>query len=605
MTRRLSRRRFLASSGATLAAASAAAIAGCDRGDGKGGGHSPGAASTPAPARHHGGILRAYNFDALTPDTLDPHLTQMGPIANVHSAIFSRLLRYDDVASGAIAPDLLAAMPEQPDHTTYVLKLRDGVTFHDTPRFRTAYPQTAGRALTVEDVKYSIERQINANSPQAHRFFHRSGLNNIAKIEIKDPRTVTVTTSTPTAPFLAYLAGRHAFVIASETVDASDQMTNDAALIGTGPFVLDAYEPQKRVGLRRNAAWFARDDNATEGTGRPYLDGYDAFYTPQEDQFQRIAFERANVDTTGFTDVGVLDQEHKANLSDIVLEETDAGGMLASRLLLDRAPFKDDRVRRALHLAIDRAGLAALLYPPISERPSAKLTGAVTPAMGSWAADQSALLRRPGYRSDSEGRAADIAEAKQLWSAAFGGAAAPDIRVLFAGVPRLIPDRAVAFVQRQLQDALGMAITPVVDTSGQLLIAAALARNIDGATDGVAPFTFGFEDGGLDLDDWLYPHFRSGQPMNTFRVQDAQLDSMLDEERAEFDVDARRKIGLDIQDYLLANVNARLEYLAPVERRLTWGYVGNSHMPAWYGENEHLADTWIDTSNPASGNRPA
>ncbi len=560
---------------------------------------------TPAPARQRGGILRAYNFDALTPDTLDPHLTQMGPVANVHSAIFSRLLRYDDIAAGTLVPDLLESMPEQPDRTTYVLKLRDGVTFHDTPRFRTAYPQTAGRALTAEDVKYSLERQIDANSPQAHRFFHRSGFSTIHKIDIKDAHTLTITTSAPTAPFLTYLAGRHAFIIASETVGARDQLTSDAALLGTGPFVLDAYEPRTRVSLRRNPSWFARDDNATEGTRRPYLDGYDAFYTPQEDQFQRIAFERADIDTTGFTDVAVLDQEHKANLADIVLEARDAGGMLASRLLLDRAPFKDDRVRRALHLAIDRAGLAALLYPPVSEQPSAKLTGPVTPAMGSWAADQSALLSRPGYRSDAGGRAADLAEAKQLWAAAFGGATAPEIRVLFAGVPRLIPDRAVAFILRQLQDALGLAITPVVDSSGQLLIAAALARNLDGATDGVTPFTFGFEDGGLDLDDWLYPHFRSGEPMNTYRVQDAQLDSMLDSERAEFDEDARRKIGLDIQDYLLANVNARLEYLAPVERRLTWGYVGNSHMPYWYGENEHLADTWIDTANPASHNRPA
>ena len=117
----------------------------------------------------------------------------------------------------------------------------------------------------------------------------------------------------------------------------------------------------------------------------------------------------------------------------------------------------------------------------------------------------------------------------------------------------------------------------------------------------MAPFTFGFEDGGVDLDDWLYPQFRSGAADEHLpRCRTRTLDAMLDKQRAEFDADARRKLGLDIQDYLLANVNARLEYLAPVERRLTWGYVRNSHMPIWYGSNEHLADTWLDTSHPAA-----
>ncbi|HYM16179.1 MAG TPA: ABC transporter substrate-binding protein [Dehalococcoidia bacterium] len=601
----ISRRRFIASSAATLAAAGATAIVGCERKSGAPAGTGAGPRRALTAAGSRGSVLRAYNFDALQPDTLDPHLAQMGPIANVHAAIYSRLLSCTDAGSGALAPDLLAAMPEQPDKTTYLLTLREGAGFHDTPRFRTAYPQTAGRALTAGDVQFSIERQLDANSPQARRFIHRSGFMAIDKITVTGARTLKITTTRPTAPFVSYLAGRRAFIVAPETVGAGGQIASDAGLIGTGPFVLEAFQPGKLVSLRRNAEWFARDDDRAAGIGRPYLAGYDAFYTPQEDAFQRIAFERANVDTTGFSDVRVLDQEHKANLADIVLEESDAGGLLASRLLLDRAPFKDDRVRRAIHLAIDRAGLAALLYPPVSGQASAKLTGPVTPLMGQWSIAPPELERRPGYRSDAAGRAADLAQAKQLWSAALGGQEPGEVRVLFAGVPRLIPDRAVAFVQQQLRDALGLAITPVVDPTGGVFIAAALARNIDGATDGVAPFTFAFEDGGYDVDSWLYPQFRSGQPMNTYRLQDAQLDAMLDKERGEFSTEARRKLGLDVQDYLIANVNARLEYLAPIERRLTWGYVRNSHMPAWYGETQHLADTWIDTSNPASHARPA
>ena len=603
--RRISRRQFLASSAATLAAASAAAVVGCARKRSPGAGPSRRAEQPLLPVTTRGGVLRAYDFDALAADSLDPHLTQMGPVANVHAAVFSRILRYDDERAGTLVPDLAAAMPEQPDATTYVITLRDGVKFHDTPKFRAAFPQVAGRNLTADDVKYSIERQTNKNSPQAHRFFHRSGCDVIDKIDVRDARTVAITLKAPTAPFPSFLAGRHALIIARETVDSSDQLSGDAALIGTGPFFLDSLEPGAAVHLRRNPQWFARDDEAGTGMGRPYLAGYDAFYTPQEDAFQRVAFERRSVDMTGFTDVTVLDQEHTANLSDIVLEETDGGGLLASRFLLDRAPFNDDRIRRAIHLAIDRSALAALLYPDVSERSSAKLTGPVAPVMEEWAPAQPDLLKRPGYRSDSAGRADDVAKAKQLWSAAIGDAPAGEVRVLFAGVPRLIPDRAVAFVQQQLRDILGLNIVPVVDTSGYQLIAAALARNLEAATDGVTAFTFGFEDGGVDLDGWLYPHFRSGQPQNTYRLQDAQLDAMLDKSRAEFDGAARRKLGLDIQDYLLAKVNARVEYLAPVQRRLTWGYVRNPHMPIWYGDTQHLADTWIDTAHSAWRPRPA
>ncbi len=602
--RKLSRRRFLASSGATLAAASAAAVVGCDQRDKQP--RVPGTPSTrptPMPVSTRGGILRVYNFDAMVHDALDPHLTLMGPIANMHAAIFSRLLRYDDERAGTLVPDLADGMPEQPDSTTYVIRLREGVRFHDLPKYRLAYPKTAGRSLTAADVTYSLERQVNKSGPQARRFYRAGNWNVIDKVDIQDDRTLVITLKAPTAPFLHFLAGRHAFIVPREVVDANDQANADLAMIGTGPFMLESLESQVAVRLRRNPAWFARDDGP-DGGGRPFLEGYDAFYTPQEDTFQRVAFERRIVDATGFADAAVLDQERKTNLGDIVLDESDAGGLLASRFLLDRAPFKDDRVRRAIHLAIDRQALATLLYPDMDGRPSAKLSGPVAPAIEPWALAQDDLRKRPGYRSDAAGRGEDIAEAKRLWAAALGDAPINDVKVLFSGVPRVIPERAIKGIREQLQAVLGLNIVPLTDPSGYALIASALGRNLDGATEGVTPFTFALEDGGVDLDDWLYPHFRSGQPMNTYRLQDAQLDAMLDKSRAEFDNGARRRIGLDIQDYLLAKVNARLEYLAPVERRLSWGYVRNYPMPLWYGSTQDLADTWIDTAHPSWRPRP-
>lgn len=606
MKRTISRRRFLASSGATLAVASAAAALGC-------GGKRTSRSATPGPSQHpslaavvsRGGILRVVNFDAQITDTLDPHQTMMGPIVNMHSAVFSRVLRYEDEAAGTLAPDLAEGMPEQPDRQTYIIKLRPGVRFHDAPKYRLAYPKTAGRELTADDVKFSIERQANPSSPQADLFYRQSDWAVVDRIAIQDAHTLTIVLKQPVAPFQRFLAGRHAFIISPDIVDATDRANSELAMLGTGPFMLDSLQPGTAVKVRRNPAWFARDDNrGGAGTGRPFLDGYDAVFSPQDDNNQRTLFDRAIVDATGFPDPAALATEQKTNLADIVLGETDGGGFLASRLLLDRAPFNDDRIRRAIHRAVDRKALIELLYPTIDGRPSAKLTGPVAPAMGSWALSPDDLAREPGYRSDTAGRAADIADAKQLFNAATGDKPVmSDMKVVFAGIPKAIPDRAVAALQQQLR-AIGINVVPVIDPSGFGLIVAALRRNIDGATEGVAPFTFMLEDGGVDIDDWLYPQFRSNQRMNTYRLQDAQLDAMLDQSRSEFDNNARRRLGLDIQDYLVSKVNARIEFAAPVERRLSWGYVRNYPMPMWYGSNQDLANTWLDTSQEAWRTRP-
>jgi peptide/nickel transport system substrate-binding protein len=555
-----------------------------------------------------GGVLRAYNFDAMVPDMLDPHLTQIGPIANVHSAIFSKLYKYDDERAGVVSGDVADGMPEQPDETTYIIRLRDGVRFHDAEHFRFLYPQVTGRNLQAADVVYSIQRQMNRNSVKWNRFFRRHNWSVIDSIESQGLNSVVIKLKQPVAPFLSFLAGRHAYVIPREVVDAStDEANTPVAMIGSGPFILEAFERQNVVRLVRNPQWFARDDDpGGVGTGRPFLDAYHAFYSPQEDTFQQVWFGRMAVDSTSFLDPLVLDHERKTNLGDIQLEETDAGGFLASRLLLDRAPFKDDRARRAVHLAIDRQALADLMFPPMDGRPSARLTGPVAPVMDRWAMTESELLARPGYRSDAAMREADVQEARQLWEAALGEAKGTTVlRVFFSGVPKTIAERAVPFVQRQLTDALGATVETIVDESGYAVIASALGRNIDGATEGVVHFTFGFEDGGVDLDDWVYGQFHSGQPMNTYRLQDPTLDAMLEKSRSEFDFEARQEIGIQIQDYLMGQVNARLEYCAPVSRRLSWGYVRNSHFPVWHGSDYKLASTWLDRTHPAWRRRPA
>lgn len=603
---RLSRRRFLAGSAALGAAASAAYLAGCGESEPRPVATDATPAPTPSPAAAgtRGGVLRAYNFDAQTHDALDPHQSRWGPIVNIHSAVFSKLLRYDDEITGTIAPDLAAAMPEQPDQLTYIIRLREGVRFHDGAKQAAAYPTVAGRALNAADVKFSIERQTDREGARAKRFFHAGRWAGIDAIKVPDRQTLEIRLKTPLAPFTSFLAARSSFVIAPETIDrAAGAIEHPAGLIGTGPFVLESLETGVAARLRRNPDWFARDDDPDgSGVGRPFIDGVDSFFAPQEDTFQRAAFDRRLVDATGFVDPAALDAARTTNLGDILLEETDSGSVLASRFLLDRPPFNDDRVRRAIHLAIDRRALAALLFPPMDGRASAQLSGPIAPVIERWALPPDELARRAGY---GDRRAEDIAQAKSLWSAAFGAAPPGAISVFFAGIPRTIPERAIAFLGRQLKEVLGVDVLPLVDPSGQAVIGSALGRNLDAATEGIAPCTFAFEDGGVDLDDWVYGQFRSGQPDNTYRLEDPTLDSLLDAQRAEFDEEARRKLGIDIQDYLLGNVNARIDYLAPVERRLVWGYVRGARPAIAPGSAFTLAGVWLDGTHPAWTGRPA
>lgn len=595
---RVSRRRFLTG---TVAVAGALAVAACTESP-SGGGGTPQPESTPSSAARRGGILRAYTFGALTPETFDPHQSRGGPIADVHSAVFSRLYRYSDDVAGTIVPDLAKAMPEQPDELTYIIPLREGVTFHDTPGVRTAFPTVAGRPLDSEDVRQSIERQLNLNSPRSSRFLRAGQLSVIERVVTPNRRTVTIRLKRPVAPFLAMLAAPQAHVIARETVDTSiDEMATASTLVGSGPFTVDSFEPGVVVRLRRNTAWFAANDGAVASGPQPWLDGIDAYFSPQESAFQRAAFERQAVDVTELSDVEQFERVRATTLADVSIDEAESGCVLASRLLVDRAPFKDDRIRRAVHLAIDRRALAAVLYPPFDGRDSARLSGPIPPALSRWAISGDKLVKTAAYRED---RAAAIAEAKQLMSAALGDGVIAAVPAIFAGVPKAIAGPAAEAVRRQLAETIGMRLVPVIDPTGDVLLGGALRRNVEGAAEGAVLFTFGLEGAGADLDDHVY-QFRSGQTANTYRNEDATLDDMIDRQRSEFDEDARRQIGHDIQQYLLGKANVRIEYLAPVQRRLRWGYARDVHQALCFGGSERLAGAWLDTGHPAWSTRPA
>src|SRR5262249_14274054 len=99
-----------------------------------------------------GGILRVRGYD---PPHFDHHQTISFKTNTTLSLVHSTLVRYK--VGPEIPPGMFTVEPhlaerwEQPDDTTYVFHLRQGVKWHNKPPLN-------GRELVAEDVKFTFDR---------------------------------------------------------------------------------------------------------------------------------------------------------------------------------------------------------------------------------------------------------------------------------------------------------------------------------------------------------------------------------------------------------------------------------------------------------------
>ena len=125
----------------------------------------------------------------------------------------------------------------------------------------------------------------------------------------------------------------------------------------------------------------------------------------------------------------------------------------------------------------------------------------------------------------------------------------------------------------------------------------------EGTVRGTMPFTWRYDNGWIDLDDWVYPYFHSKSSANVHRISDAQLDSLLDAQREAFDFEERQDLGYQIQRYFLENVLARLDYASYYMLWVAWPYYKNFRPATFFGNSFHLANAWLDRSDPVWGSR--
>src|SRR6058998_3236423 len=226
-----------------------------------------------------GGILRVRGWD---PPHFDPHLTRNFMTMTTLSFVYSKLLRHKvgpGVAPGSfsVEPDL-AERWEQPDDTTYVFHLRKGVRWHNKPPVN-------GRELVAEDVKFTFDRFLTEpGNPE------RQLLEAVDRVEVVDRYTVKFCLKEPFVWLLNILASAICmWIIAPEVVEHYGDLKKVETAIGTGPFLLERYEPNVKIVFRRNPGYFRQ--------GLPYVDGVE--WLILDDESTALAMYR-----TGQLDVG-------------------------------------------------------------------------------------------------------------------------------------------------------------------------------------------------------------------------------------------------------------------------------------------------------------
>jgi peptide/nickel transport system substrate-binding protein len=288
--------------------------------------------------------LPAYSFDPFGHDELFSIW--------VNQQVYESLVSYD--WQGRLEPGLAVSW-KRPDAKTWEMELRRGITFHD------------GTPFTSADVVFSIERAKAETSPW------RTSLSSIAGVETVDADTLRFTAATDNPipwedlPGLAIMSKawteRHGAELPSQLGDDMWDYVETHAN-GTGPFMLEEFEPGERMLLVRNPDWWGwaqhphnidrivqtRVDDPARGAQLLFAGEIDLLQSPPADQLERIA-----------ATPGLKILKAQTNLV-LYVGFDQASPQLRSSNVKGRNPFADRRVRQAFYQGIDIGHIVEALH---------------------------------------------------------------------------------------------------------------------------------------------------------------------------------------------------------------------------------------------------
>jgi oligopeptide transport system substrate-binding protein len=311
-------------------------------------------------ARHETAVEAGYRTAVLhvgnsaEPPDLDPHTSNAANTGWICDALFERLVR---LASDGVAiqPGVAEKWEISPDGLTYTFHLRASALWSN------------GDTITAGDFLAAFRRflepklgceAVNLTFPiVGARDFAEGRSKDFSAVGVKAPdsHTIVIQLQFRAPYFLTVLTDAHFSPLHQPSLDrfnAREQRggkwTQPGNLISNGPFVLQSWQPNTVLVVRKNPRYWDADRVRLQEI---------RFYPIDDVGAEEHAFRTGQLHVTytlPFNKLAAYAQRHAPELRTAPVLRTDF-----VTFATQRPPFNDARVRRAFALAIDRERLAA------------------------------------------------------------------------------------------------------------------------------------------------------------------------------------------------------------------------------------------------------
>lgn len=456
------------------------------------------------------------------PQALDTSKASAAVSFDILSQVEEGLYRLDK--DGKPVPAMAAGMPQiSSDGKTYTIKLRDNITWSD------------GSPVTAKDFEYAWKRTLDPNTKADYNFMvawlkggeaYMTGKGTADQVQVKavDDKTLTFTLENPVPFMTAQLSFPVFFPQKKEFVEKyGDKYATDAdKILFNGPFTLTKWDHEQSLTLVKNDKYW--DKNNVK------LNEVDVQIASDNNTLANL-YQSGAIDVARITRDQVDQWKSKPDYTvqpQLYITYVEMNE--------DNPALKNEKVRKALGMAIDRSNLVDVVFHDGSKSPTGFVpSGTMDGNNKEFRATAGDIL--PKY---------DAAQAKTLLAEGLkeaGLTSFPNLK--FTGDDTEDGKKALEFIQGQWKQNLGIDVT-VEAIPHKLRIDRGQKHQFD-----LLLFNWGadYNDAMTFLDC-----YESTSPFNESKFNDPEYDQLIKKARAESDGAKRAQYLVDAEKILVSKM---------------------------------------------------